>query len=383
MSLGTVEHVHDLIRGLTLLGTGGGGRPDAGLRALLPHVRAGREVQWTAAPAVPADGWVCSVFGMGSIAPGEGLSEARRTASGYPASWVVAKPMSRAVRELEAHTGRRVAAIVPFELGAGNTAAAMDAAIDLGVPVVDGDFCGRAVPELAQATAALAGVPFAPAAIADPWGTVLIVKETPSALVAERIGKLVSIATKLPDLTAPCCHAGFLMPASRLPEVLVAGGVSRALAVGRAIREAGAAGADPVIAAARAVGGWVLFRGKVVKKVWENRDGYMFGMTALRGEGEETARRVEIWFQNENHVTWRDGQPWVHSPDLIMLMDAATGVPYTNADLAEGARVGVLGACADARLRTPEGLARLGPRHYGYDLDYIPIEEQVDAPAGA
>jgi uncharacterized protein len=101
----------------------------------------------------------------------------------------------------------------------------------------------------------------------------------------------------------------------------------------------------------------------------------MFGMTALRGDGG--AGRMEIWFQDENHVTWRDGRPWVHSPDLIMVMDADTGAPYTNADLPEGARVGVLGARADARLRTPEGVARLGPRHYGYDLDYVPIEDHV------
>ena len=377
MSLSTAEHVQDLIRGLTLLGTGGGGRPEAGLQALLPHVRADRVIGWSPPDAVPPDGWVCSVFGMGSIAPGDAIPSAKRVESGYPASWIVARPMSRAVRELQAYTGRRIAAVVPFELGAGNTAAAIDTALDLGVPVIDGDLCGRALPELSQATAALAGIPFTPAAIADPWGTVVILKEAPSALVAERIGKLVSIASKLPDMTAPCAHAGFLMPARQLGDVLIAGSISRALAVGQAIRAAVSSRADPAAAAALAVGGWVLFRGQVVKKVWESRDGYMFGLTALKAEGGPAGRRVEIWFQNENHVTWRDGQPWVHSPDLIMMMDAGTGAPYTNANLPEGARVAVLGAAADPRLRTPQAVAQLGPRHYGYDLDYVPIEQQV------
>ena len=377
MSLSTVEHVQDLIRGLTLLGTGGGGRPEAGLQALLPHVRAGRAIRWTAFDAVAPDAWVCSVFGMGEIAPGDTLPHAKRVESGYPASWVVARPMSRAVRELEAYTERRIAAVVPFELGAGNTAFAIDAALDLGVPVIDGDLCGRALPDLAQATAALAGIPFTPAAIADPWGTVVLLKAAPSALVAARIGKLVSIASKLPDLAAPCAHAGFLMPARQLGDVLIPGGMSRARAVGQAIREATSRRADPAAAAALAVGGWVLFRGRVVKKVWESRDGHMFGLTALEGEERPAGRRVEIWFQDENHVTWRDGRPWVHSPDLIMVLDAGTGTPYTNADLPEGARVAVLGAPADPRLRTPQAVARLGPRHYGYDLDYVPIEAQV------
>ncbi|MBI4589721.1 MAG: DUF917 family protein, partial [Candidatus Rokubacteria bacterium] len=71
--LKTHADVHDLIRGLTLLGTGGGGRPDVGLEVLLPHVEAGRSVSWTPPEILPDDSWVCSVFGMGSIAPTEPL----------------------------------------------------------------------------------------------------------------------------------------------------------------------------------------------------------------------------------------------------------------------------------------------------------------------
>jgi hypothetical protein len=36
---------------------------------------------------------------------------------------------------------------------------------------------------------------------------------------------------------------------------------------------------DPVRAAADAVDGWVVFRGRVTEKQWESRDGYMFGET--------------------------------------------------------------------------------------------------------
>src|SRR3990172_5357132 len=192
--LRTREDVHDLIAGLTLLGTGGGGRPEQGLEALLPHVEAGRRVAWVPVESVPDDGGACSVFDMGSIAPG-----------GPP----------------PARGGGGVA-------GPGAP----------GPPVVDGDCAGRAIPELSQTTAAIAGIRFAPGAIADPWGNVLLVKETASDLVTERIGKLVSMATKLPDLRAPCAHAGFLMRGRDLKAITVQGGISRALAVGRALRQA-------------------------------------------------------------------------------------------------------------------------------------------------
>ncbi|MBI4561574.1 MAG: DUF917 domain-containing protein [Candidatus Rokubacteria bacterium] len=373
--LDTVQDVKDLIRGLTLLGTGGGGRPDVGLDALLPHVEAGRPISWIPPEALADDAWVCSVFGMGSIAPAVPLTVEQRIGLGYPAEWVVSKPMVRAVEELQAYTGREISAIVPFELGAGNTATPMDAAIRLGVAIIDGDCAGRAIPELCQTTAALAGIRFTPGAVADPWGNVLIVKETPSPLLAERIGKLISIATKLPDMKAPCAHAGFLMQGRDLKTVVVPRGISRALAVGKAIREAVERRGSPVAAVARALDGWVLFRGRVMKKEWESRDGYMFGTSTVEGEGEDEGHRLQIWFKNENHVTWRDGTPWVLSPDLIMVLDAESGTPYTNTLLSEGARVGVVGARADTKLRTAEARALLGPRHYGYNLEYVPIEE--------
>jgi len=372
----TVEDVHDLVHGLTLLGTGGGGRPEQGLESLLPHVQAGGAVSWADPDAIPDDAWVCSTFGMGSIAPTKSLSTEERRALGYPAEWTVARPMVRAVRELEAYTGKKVAAIVPFELGAGNTATPMDAAMHVGAAIVDGDFAGRAIPELCQTSAAIAGMSFAPGAIVDPWGNVLLVKQTASELLTERIGKLVSIATKLPDMKASCAHAGFLMSGKDLKRVAVPGGITRALAVGRAIRAAKARGADPVAAAAEALGGWVLFRGRVAKKEWESRDGYMYGTTTVEGEGADARHTLRVWFKNENHVTWRDGTPWVLSPDLIMTI-GADGTPYTNTLLPEGARIGVVGAVADPRLRTPAALDLLGPRHYGYDLAYTPIEELV------
>jgi DUF917 family protein len=369
--------VQDLIRGLTLLGTGGGGRPEQGLEVLLPHVQAGRTVSWVAPESIPDDAWVCSTFGMGSIAPTETVSADQRRALGYPAEWTVARPMVRAVRELEAYAGRKIDAILPFELGAGNTASPMDAAVELNAAIVDGDCAGRAIPELSQTTAAVAGIPFAPGAIADAWGNVLLVKATASDLLTERIGKLVSIATKLPDMKAQCAHAGFLMRGRDMKRIVVGGGISRALAVGRAIRATLARRADPVAAAAAALGGWALFRGRVVKKDWESRDGYMYGTTTVEGAGPDTGHTLRIWFKNENHVTWRDDRPWVLSPDLIMLMDADSGTPYTNTLLPEGSGVGVVGAVADPKLRTPEALALLAPAHYGYDIPYTPIEQLI------
>jgi DUF917 family protein len=100
----------------------------------------------------------------------------------------------------------------------------------------------------------------------------------------------------------------------------------------------------------------------------------MYGTTTVEGEGADAGHTLRVWFKNENHVTWRDGVPWVVSPDLIMTI-GADGTPYTNTLLPDGVRIVVVGAQADPRLRTASALALLAPGHYGYDLPYTPIEQ--------
>lgn len=373
----TEEDVKDLIRGLTLMGTGGGGRPDMGMDYLLPHIQEGKTITLKSPEAIPNGALTCSVFGMGSIAPQDPLSPSQRAALGY-GEWVVVKPMVEAVRELAAYTGNRIDAIVPFELGASNCTAPIDAAIRLGIEVIDGDYAGRAVPELIQITPAIYGYTFEPGTVCDPWGNVLIMKKAASLRVAERIGKMISIVTKLPDMKAPCAQAGILLKGEEMKQLIVPGSISRSLVIGSRIRQAREIGGDPVRAAAEAMSGWILFRGEVTRKVWESREGYMFGTTTIQGEGPNSGHALEVWFKNENHISYLDDQAFVTSPDLITIIDAQSGEPYTNTVLKEGMHVAVLGAQANEKFRTPKGLAVLSPRYFGFDLDYIPIEKQLD-----
>jgi len=372
----TQQEVEDLVRGLTLLGTGGGGAPELGREFLLRHIQAGQSVAWTDLASIPDDAWTCTVLSMGSIAPQEPLSEAECKRLGY-AGVQVEYPMVSAVQELALHVGQEIQAIVPFEPGGRNTPAPLDAATRLGISLVDADYAGRAIPELAQTIAAVEGYPFWPAAICDPWGNTLIMKSAPSTLVAERVGKMISIATRLPDNRAICAHAGFLLKAGEMKQLVVPGTLTLSLKVGAAIREAREADQDPLKVVTDALEGWQLFAGTVTRKDWESRDGYMFGTTVIAGTGAFEGDALEIWFKNEHHITWRDGAPYVTSPDLIMVVDQATGEPITNTVLSEGQKVAVLGAKADSRYRTDRGLAALGPAHFDFEMPYRPIEALV------
>ena len=76
-------------------------------------------------------------------------------------------------------------------------------------------------------------------------------------------------------------------------------------------------------------------------KDWEDRGGYMYGTTHIRGTGAHEGHTLDVWFKNENHVSWLDGEPWVCSPDLVTLA-YRDGEGTTNTLIDEGDEVSSL-----------------------------------------
>ncbi|MBK8008886.1 MAG: DUF917 family protein [Rhizobiales bacterium] len=112
-----------------------------------------------------------------------------------------------ALRELECQSNKKIAGVFPIEIGAGNSTTPFAAALAAGIDMIDCDCAGgRAIPEMSQSTVALAGIPFAPAVFADPWGSLLTVSNCNSAKQLERLGKAISSVTKFADMRAQCAR---------------------------------------------------------------------------------------------------------------------------------------------------------------------------------
>jgi uncharacterized protein len=208
----------------------------------------------------------------------------------------------------------------------------------------------------------------------DTWGNRLILMQAPSSAIAEYLGKMISIVTKRPDPMALCAHAGFLIKAKYAEDHVVRNSVSLAFESGLEIRKAREVGADPVARLVEKLAGWRLFTGIVSSREWKSENGYMFATILIKGRGDFKNHELRLWLQNENHITWLDGEPFVTSPDLIMVVNAETGEPYLSSMLSEGEHVTVLGRKCDPRYRTDLALKVMEPRYYGYDFDYKPIE---------
>jgi len=366
------EDIHDFVRGVTFFGTGGGGRPEDGVAHLRLCLEEGISIKWMDVSEIDDDVWCCSVFGMGSIAP----VVPTQTAPFGLKEKVIPYPMIEAVKKLSDLMSTEIKAVIPFELGGSNTPKAIASAIRMGAIVPDGDFCGRAVPELCQTTVAIGGESIAPIVICDDWGNHIIVKSVATLDAAEGIGKLLSTITKAPDPKTTCAHATFLMQVKTLKKYIVGNTLSNSFRVGKAIREARAAGKDPIAIAAENVGGKCIYRGKVEKIDWVSEDGYMIGTTYINGTGQYNGQTMEVWFKNENHCAKINGKVIVTSPDLICIIDNETGEPITNTKMVKDLNVAVI-TIPNLRYRTPKAIKALGPDHFGIKSTYTPVEQNV------
>jgi DUF917 family protein len=85
---------------------------------------------------------------------------------------------------------------------------------------------------------------------------------------------------------------------------------------------------------------------------------------------------MKLNFQNEFLLAEDDkGKPLAMTPDLICLLDLETGQPITTETMGYGYRVIVFGLPCDPKWRSKHGLELVGPKYFGYEADYKPIEE--------
>ena len=360
----TWQEVEDILLGATALGCGGGGDFDEGRELMRRAYDEGRAVRLAAPDEVPDDAVICCPYGVGGLTEGdEAVYEGLERTAEYPGVL--------AVRALGEHLGVEFGALITGELGGWSIADAFYPAALLGLPVVDADPVGRAVPEIEHSLFKVHGLPIAPQAVTNEIGDTVIVTRVADDRRSEALVRAMAVASR--NLVWVADHG---LPWGEVRGAVVLGAVSLAQRAGEAVRLAQAAGEDAAAGVAAACGGRVVFRGRVVSFTYEERDGFTWGELELSGEGADEGSAYRIWSKNENLMAWRDGAVDVTAPDLICCFSGETGEPVTNPHFATGDMVAVAGLPAAQQWRTAAGVATLGPRHFGYDVDFVPLEER-------
>jgi DUF917 family protein len=356
-----LDDLEDLARGAALLGTGGGGDPYIGVLLVAEELRRGRTITLVEPDEVDDDALVIASAFMG--APTVVIEK-------IPAG---DEPVT-ALRRLEQHLGRKADAIIPMECGGLNSMVPLLVAARTGLPIVDGDGMGRAFPELQMETFGVYGVAGSPIAICDERGHVVLIDTAEDNHSMERYARGVTIR-----MGGVSYIAEYPMSGADVKRTAIPGTMSLALRLGRVIREAGEQQREPFQALIEFFSGTiyeharVLLEGKVVDIERRSADGFVRGTATIATF--DGATTVELTFQNEHLVARSGGRLLAIVPDLIAVLDAESATPITTEALRYGQRVRVLAVSTPAIMRTPEALDVFGPRAFGLDCDWTPVED--------
>ncbi len=362
----TKQDLYDILYGCTILGTGGGGNLKKGLSLIDKALDAGKEFNLVNLEEVPDDALIASPYMCGSISPL--TEEDEKKYANLPK--IKEEPALKAYKVMEEYIDKKLYGVISSELGGGNTALAFYVAALLGKYIVDADPAGRSVPELQHSTFFINKLPINPMVVADEFGDVVIVKDVIDDFRAEILVRSMAVVSK--NSVGVVDH---LASGKKLKKAVILGAISYALKIGRAYRKAKEEDHDPALEIARVGSGYMLFKGRVKDFQWEDKDGFTLGNTYIEGEGDYFGSEYKVWFKNENIIAWKNGKIDVTVPDLICLICGDKKEPLTNPNQEIGMKVSVIGLPAPKEWRTDEGLKVFGPRHFGYDIEYVPIEK--------
>ena len=374
----TERDMLDLLLGAGILGCGGGGNAQSGLKLIKAICGSGKQFTLVDPNEIPEDKHLCIIGQVGGgvekeitekLRPYLSLTEKKDHVE------VLTSTVQKAASELESLMGVQFFTYVPSEIGPGNTVLPMYFAALQGKPAVDADACGRAKPEMSLSTTNIAGIPVSPMTMANTIGDVMVLKKALDDVRGEDIARYMSVISggMVSVARAPSS-------ASNYKRGIVPNSISRCIKLGSVVRTSKEKGRDPIESTLKSDSNCIrLFHGRT--KSWTRKEagGFMWGDVKVQGTGDFRKRGLQIWFKNEYLITWVNNRAYATCPDSITVVDSRSGEGLSawtpNLKKQVGIEVDILGFKAHELWRTERGIGLFGPKHFGYNIKYVPVEK--------
>jgi uncharacterized protein len=349
-----VAELEDIAVGGAILGTGGGGDPYIGKLMAQHAIRKYGPVRMIDVAEMRDDDLIvpCAMMGAPTVMV-EKIPQGEEILTAF--------------RKLERFLGKKIGAILCAEAGGLNSTIPFVIGAMTGVPVVDGDGMGRAYPELQMVTFTMHGVSATPMVVVDDKGNSVLL-ECIDNRWTERLARAATI-----EMGGSVLITLYPMSGAVAKKSSVRGTLTLARRLGEILRESRLKHADAVAAIQSKLNAATIFEARVTDIARRTETGFARGDAKFIGVDAYRGQTFRIAFQNEFLIAEREGQPIVTTPDLITLLDADTGVPITTETIRFGLRVVAIAIPCAPQWRTPAGLALVGPRYFGYDVDYRPF----------
>lgn len=357
LTLLTEDVIDDIATGAGVLGTGGGGDPHLGSLMAKYAIQKYGPVEVIQPDDLCDDDLVVpvSMIGAPTVAIEKFLSY---------------RQIDLALKGIEEYMGREVAATFPIEIGGSNSMVPILAAARYGLPIIDCDAMGRAFPESQMVTFYLDGLKSAPNVLVDERGNRAII-EPIDGVWAEKLARPI-----VDQMGGEALICDYPMNGSELKQSALHGTLSLAWNLGSAIRDKSST--HPVDSILSFINGYKLIEGKITDVERKTVGGFARGKLHVSSFSSFERKEVEIQFQNElllaTDIT-SEPRPLAMTPDMISVLDMETGKAITTENLHYGQRVSVIAYPCDPKWRTSKGISVVGPKYFGYSLEYQKVEQ--------
>ena len=345
--------------------------PNPSISLIKDAIKSGKKFKMISVDDFPEDGVVVAVQGIGGGGPWEYVTE--RTKSQGLEVLSESKRNNLVVDLLSEFIGKKVTAIIRSE-AAEATATALLVAAERNIPILDAGITGRAVPEVQQSIPWISGIASIPTAIVTPWGDEIIIKHAIDEYRVEDISRAIAVAS-----AGDAVITMTPMNGKQIKYAALKNNLSDAIKFGRVTREAVETNSDPIDSLLNASSGYKLFQGLVTKSDENGDRGFNWIDVEISGTDDFSGKTYKVFVKNENIIGWLDGEIDAMAPDYIYNLDPNTGGSITsNAGIGSypiGKEVVLIGLPSADQWRSDMGIELMGPKHFGIDFDFIPIEK--------
>ena len=362
-----LQEMRWLLKGLGLYGVGGGGDPwDFGEPVVLDDLANDLSYELVDVADVPDCATIVSGGYLGSVADPIDVRDVLKR-------WETDFEFGRAIHAMEQYLDKKVDYLLASELGGGNTIVMLTAGARLGLPIIDGDGAGRAVPEMQMTSLVGHELPLTPMNMLDLDGNLVFV-ENDCGLFADQLGRF--MVTRRHGMVA---SVNSPLSGSDAKRTVVPGTISQAMELGKFCSTLTGPSEDKLDALGHFLNGVPLFWGKVTGIDGDNTKGHYYARVELNGQGRYAGSRFRIAIKNETMAGWRNDEPVCVFPDLLMMIDPESLEGVMSANIVQGQEMLLVGKACDDVLRdamnTPVGIEAFSSKRYGESLSYRQVHE--------
>lgn len=348
----TIENIDDLSIGCAILGSGGGGEADIPCMMAKVQMEKSGPVSLMSYSELQPDHIVMAIGFIGAPS-----ADAEKLPSG--------KEFEYMFDYVKKSLNKKISVLMPYEIGGGNGVSPVIEAARFGMPLLDADMMGRAYPEAQMTSYSMFGDSYLkPGFITDCLGNTTVIYASNVATL-EKIGRQICIA-----MGSTAASGFFPLDVDMVHKCTIPKSISKAISLGKAVRESRVKGVDPINAILNVCKGIKIGAGKITDIDRSIDKGFLYGSVIIQNKND----RMELEFKNEYLIAKCNDKIIATTPDILTLLEQETGTPIESQRLEYGLKVNLIALPSPTLWTTSEGLRLVGPRNFGYEIDYKPIK---------